>query len=91
MLYSTDSPGNRDYIFTCFHCLDKLIILDRKNKSREEDAELELLLAIYKSVKEDDSENLDILNSIMDSFDYIMENNISVYRMKKILQSIDRE
>jgi len=57
---------------------------------REEDAELELLLAVYKSIKNDDPENNKILEDIMDTFDFMMKNNLSTYTMNKVLQDTER-
>ena len=78
------------YPIECYKCIDMLIKLDRKSKMRDEDAELELLLAVYKSIKNDVPENSEILEQIMDTFDFVMKNNFSAYRMNKVLQSIER-
>jgi hypothetical protein len=78
------------YPVECYKCIDLLIKLDRENNMREEDAELELLLAVYKSIKNDVPENSEILEKIMDTFDFMMKNNLSAYRMNKVLQSVER-
>lgn len=82
--------ASTSYPVECYKCLDRLIKLDRKSNIREEDAELELLLAVYKSIKNDEPENNKILEDIMDTFDFMMKNNLSTYTINKVLQDTER-
>jgi len=92
----TDNHGVREYLKKCtpyypeecFHCLKQIVDIDKSNSSLDQDENLEILLSIYKNIKESDDEAI-ILDDIMDTFDKMIKSN-RFYKLTEVLKEVDR-
>lgn len=78
-----------EYPEKCYKYLKSVIRMTGDIQYYDQHSELELLLAIYKYLKEDNQSN-PILNEIMDTFDFMLKQKQNSYELNEVLKEVDR-